>query len=154
MVCTKDGDADSANRTRTPLLVALLFLLALLLAVLAFDILLSLLALLVDVLLALALLLLAQRLLVLLVEVLLLFTVLLLLRRRLVALRRAVRAVLRLLRRVRVSLALSCPLGRLELLGGLLLLLRHLGRLLSLGRHGSCVVLGVVAVEIEDEARD
>ena len=70
------------------------------------DILLSLLALLVDVLLALALLLLAQRLLVLLVEVLLLFAVLLLLRRRLVALRSAVRPVLRLLRRVRVSLAL------------------------------------------------
>ena len=70
------------------------------------DILLSLFALLVDVLLALALLLLAQRLLVLLVEVLLLFAVLLLLRRRLVALRRAVRPVLRLLRRVRVSLAL------------------------------------------------
>ena len=36
MVCTKDGDADSANRTRTLLLVALLFLLALLLTVLVF----------------------------------------------------------------------------------------------------------------------
>ena len=71
-----------------------------------------------------------------------------------------------ILRRIRVFLRqgprwpefgfahLSRPLGRLELLGGLLLLLRHLGRLLGLGRHGSCVVLGVVAVEIEDEARD